>query len=272
MHSRTWTLLALLGAAAPVAGGADVRVVADDSWCREGGDWNGRRARYCEVREASWRAAGPVKADARPNGGIQARGWDGSDVRLRVRVTATGATAEEARALAAQVRVETDGGVRVTGPDSRTQERQWWASIRLDVPRNAELDLEADNGGIHIEDFAGRAKFSTVNGGIHLDRVGGHLVGRTINGGLHVNLTGSEWQGEGLDVTTTNGGVHLEIPSGYNARLETGTVNGGVHSDLPVTTGRRRGHAGGRIETDLGQGGPLLRLQTTNGGLHVSQE
>jgi hypothetical protein len=272
MHSTTWTLMALLTAAAPAAGAADVRLAADDSWCREGGDWNGRRARHCEVREASWRAAGPVKADARPNGGIHARGWDRDEVRLRVRVTATGATTEEARALAAQVRVETDGGVRVTGPESRTQDRQWWASIRLDVPRHAELDLVADNGGIHIEDFSGQARFGTVNGGIHLSGVGGHLEGRTVNGGLHVSLSGTEWEGEGLDVSTTNGGVHLEIPAGYNARLETGTVNGGVHSDLPLATGRRRGHAGGRIETDLGRGGQLLRLPTTNGGLHVSQE
>ena len=271
MHSRTWTLIAVLAAAAPAARAAEVRVSADDSWCREG-DGNYRRARHCEVREASWRPAGQVKADARPNGGIQARGWDRDEVRLRVRVTATGATTEEARALAAQVRVETEGGVRVTGPESRNGERGWWANIRLDVPRQAELDLQADNGGIHLEDFAGRATFSTVNGGVHLSGVGGRLEGSTVNGGLHVSLSGSEWEGEGLDVRTTNGGVHLQIPAGYNARLETATVNGGVHSDLPVTSGRRRGQAGGRIETDLGRGGQLLRLQTTNGGLHVSQE
>ena len=273
MHSRTWTLMALLASAATAAGAAEMRVVADDAWCREGrGDWHGGRGRHCEVREATWRAAGVVKADARPNGGIQVKGWDRDEVRVRVRVNATGATVEEARALAAQVRVETDGGVRVTGPERNTRDRQWWASIRLDVPRSAELELEADNGGIHFEDFAGRAKFSTVNGGIHLAGVGGHLLGSTINGGLHVTLSGSEWDGEGLDLSTTNGGVHLEIPSGYNARLETSTVNGGVHSDLPVATGRRRGHSGGRIETDLGRGGQLLRLITTNGGLHIDTE
>jgi hypothetical protein len=270
MHSRTWTLMALLAAAAPLAA-ADLRVSADDSWCREDGDWGSRRPRYCEVRETSWPAAGTVRADSRPNGGIEVRGWSRDEVRLRVRVSATGATMEEARALAAQVRVETDGGVKVTGPESRSEERRWSASIRLDVPRNTELDLQADNGGIHIGDFIGRANFSTVNGGIHLEGVGGRIAGTTVNGGLHVALTGSEWEGEGLDVSTTNGGVHLEIPSGYNARLLTGTVNGGVHTDLPVTTSRR-GRSGARIETDLGRGGAVLRLETTNGGLHVSQD
>ena len=273
MHSRTWTVIAVVLAAAPAAGTADMRVVSDDAWCREGrGDWHGGRGRHCEVREATWRATGLVKADARPNGGIQVKGWDRDEVRARVRVNATGATVEEARALAAQVRVETDGGVRVTGPETRSRERQWWASIRLDVPRDAELDLQADNGGIHFEGFSGRATFSTVNGGIHLEGTGGDLRGTTRNGGLHVKLVGSEWEGEGLDLTTTNGGVHLAIPADYNARLETATVHGGVHSDLPATSGRRRGHSGGRIEAELGRGGPLLRLMTTNGGLHVSRE
>jgi hypothetical protein len=263
--------VAALAVVSPLAGAAEPRVIPDDPWCREDGDWSRRSERYCEVRETSWRAAGPVKADSRPNGGIEVKGWDRDEVRLRVRVSANARTKEEARALAGQVRLETDGVVRVTGPENRTRESNWWASMRLEVPRNAELDLQADNGGIHLEDFAGRAKFSTVNGGIHLDGVGGQIEGTTVNGGLHVALSGSEWQGEGLDVSTTNGGVHLEIPAGYNAHLETGTVNGGVHSDLPVTAGRR-GRSGARIETDLGHGGRRLRLETTNGGLHVSQD
>ena len=55
--------------------------------------------------------------------------------QLRVRVNVTAPTTEEARAIAAQVRVETDGTIRVTGPESRTRDRNWWASIRLDVRR-----------------------------------------------------------------------------------------------------------------------------------------
>jgi DUF4097 and DUF4098 domain-containing protein YvlB len=270
MHSRAWTLMAVLAVAAPLKA-AELRVVTDDDWCNRDGDLGGRRERYCEVRETSWRASGPVKADSRPNGGIEVKGGGRDDVRLRVRVTATGATAEEARALASQVRVETDGGVRIIGPESRTRDRNWSASIRLDVPNGSELELQADNGGIHIGDFNGRAKFNTVNGGIHLEDVGGRMEGATVNGGLHVSLTGSEWDGEGLDVSTTNGGVHLDIPKGYNARLQTGTVNGGVHSDLPFVSGRH-GRTGAHIETDLGRGGPLLRLETTNGGLHISQD
>jgi hypothetical protein len=268
MDSRTWTMAAaLLAASAAPALAADAGM-SNDEWCRENG-WNGRRARFCEVREVSLPVGQRLHVDARPNGGIEARGWDRNEARLRVRITATADTQDEARAVASQVRVVTEGAIRATGPENRDGERRWWASFRLDVPRDAQLDLQADNGGLHVAGIAGHVRLSTVNGGIHLDGAGGKVEGSTSNGGVHVNLTGSEWDGEGLDLRTTNGGVHLEIPSGYNARLEASTVNGGIHSDLPVAGGNRRRNA--RIDTDLGRGGAPLHLETQNGGLHIER-
>ena len=43
----------------------------------------------------------------------------------------------------------------------------------------------------------------------------------------------------GWTSTTTNGGVHLEVPANYSARLETSTVNGGMHADYPLTGDRQ---------------------------------
>jgi hypothetical protein len=269
MRSTIWMLIAAGLATTPAQAGGSRD--GDGDWCREGGDWGSRQARHCEVRDAVLTARGAIQVNSRPNGGIRVHGWDKGETRLRVKVEARADTEAEAKALAAQVRIETDGTVRATGPDKR-DEQGWWVSFRLDVPRQTDLHLEAGNGGITIEDVNGTMAFETSNGGIHLKRVAGKLQGRTTNGGVHVELEGSEWEGEGLDVTTTNGGVHLELPDSYNARLETGTVNGRVHAgDLPVT-GQRHGRNGGRIETDLGRGGRLLRLQTTNGGVHIGRD
>jgi hypothetical protein len=265
MRSSSWTAVAVLALGSVVAG-ADVRVVEDDAWCREDGWSDG--ARHCEVREATLPAGSLLAVDARPNGGIQVQGWDGSDVRLRVKVVATADSEAEARDIVGDVRVELADTVKAVGP-ARRRGRGWYASYRLDVPRGARLRLEADNGGLHLERFSGEAELNTVNGGLHLDRVGGHVRGETVNGGVHLQLSGTEWQGEGLDLRTTNGGLHLAIPAKYNARLEAGTVNGGVHSDVPPTTRGR--HTGGRIETDLGTGGKLIHVETTNGGLHLQR-
>jgi DUF4097 and DUF4098 domain-containing protein YvlB len=91
---------------------------------------------------------------------------------------------------------------------------------------------------------------------------------RTTNGGVDVTLTGEKWDGDALDLHSTNGGVRMRVPEDYSARLETRTVNGGVHVDFPVTV---QGRIGREISTTLGKGGALVRAETTNGGVHVSR-
>ncbi len=268
MRSSCWTLLGLGVLAAVPSSAGDMRVVADESWCRQDtGGWR-HAPRHCEVRETALAAGGTLAVDARPNGGIEVRGWDRNEVRLRVMVVATGASDAEAQALAQRVQVETSGSVRATGPEGGHRSG-WWASFRLDVPREQALRLQADNGGLHLSRLAGDVELSTVNGGLQLDEVGGRVHGRTVNGGIHVELAGSEWDGDGVDLATTNGGVHIELPADYNARLEASTVNGGVSSDVPVASRSRR--TGGTVALELGHGGALLHLQTTNGGLHIAR-
>jgi hypothetical protein len=63
--------------------------------------------------------------------------------------------------------------------------------------------------------------------------------------------------------------VSLTIPRTYNARLETGTTNGGMNIDFPITV---RGMIGKRIQTQLGSGGPMVRVVTMNGGVRVRQQ
>jgi len=62
--------------------------------------------------------------------------------------------------------------------------------------------------------------------------------------------------------------VSLTIPRGYNARLETGTTNGGMRLDFPITV---QGLIDKHIHTQLGSGGPLVRVITTNGGVRISE-
>jgi DUF4097 and DUF4098 domain-containing protein YvlB len=99
--------------------------------------------------------------------------------------------------------------------------------------------------------------------------MGGDVDGRTTNGGVTVDLEGATWQGSGLDVQTTNGGVHLAIPAQYSAHLETGTVNGSLKIDFPVTV---QGTIGRSLSTDLGSGGPTLRVSTSNGGVKITRK
>lgn len=240
------------------------RVVPGDGWCndRDGGS---DRARHCEVREATLRPSGAVAVDAAPNGGIQVTAGAGNEVLVQAKVMAVASSEEEARRIASGVRIGTSGTISAEGPTTRS--RDWWTvSYRLTVPTRTDLDLRSHNGGITLSGVRGRTEFETTNGGVKIADAGGSVHGRTTNGGVRVSFTGSSWDGDGLDVATTNGGVVLEVPSDFNAHLETGTVNGGVQIDFPV---RVQGRLGRQLSTDLGSGGPTIRAVTTNGGVTV---
>lgn len=244
--------------------GTDADPCAGDSWN------NNDYRQHCEVRDSSL-AAGPLTVDAGDNGGITVEAWDRNEIRVRAVVRGSAGSDERARELANGVQVQSGGGrVSATGPD-RTDRREWWSvSYRINVPRKNDLDLNANNGGISITGVSGNVRFDTTNGGVRLTDLAGRVNGSTRNGGLTVNLGGDRWDGEGIDVQTSNGGVTLAVPEGYNAQLETRTVNGGFRSDIPLTIqgelSTRRG-----ISTQLGSGGPTVSVRTTNGGVKIGR-
>ncbi len=238
-----------------------------DDWCDDH-NWGDERERYCEVREITL-PTGAISVDAGHNGGVSVRAWDRNEILVQVKVQARDEDGRDAAArLADRVEINTSGNdISASGPD-RLKDRSWWASYRVYVPRNTDLDLEAHNGGIGIYGVEGRIRFDTQNGGVTLDRVAGDVQGRTSNGGLTVELAGSRWEGDGLDVETKNGGVKVAIPENYNAEFETGTRNGSIRIDFPVTVS---GEIRRQLRTTLGSGGAPVRVITTNGGVRVGR-
>jgi putative adhesin len=233
--------------------------------------YNSDRPSYCEVREETIAtgAVNPLDVDAGQNGGIRVRGWDRPDVHMRARVTASADTEADARQLVAGVRIVTGGGsIHAEGPASRGN-GGWSVSFELDVPRSAILTLHTHNGGISLADFQGTANFHAVNGGVSLTNVGGDIRGETQNGGVTVDLSGDRWDGAGLDVETTNGGIQLAVPEHYSAALDTATTHGRVRIDFPVVV---NGRINNHIETTLGAGGAKIRAVTTNGGVRIRRK
>lgn len=237
--------------------------------CRENNYYNDRLVSNCEIREQTLApSGGAIAIDGRQNGGISVKGWDQGQILVRARVQAGAPTAAEAEALGKQVRIETSGAkIHATGPESK-RDYNWDVSYEVFVPRRADLSLETHNGGIAIADVNGKIDFSALNGGVVLKGVGGAVRGSTTNGGLMIQLSGDRWDGESMDVSTTNGGVILSVPENYSAHIETGTVNGGVNTEFPVTV---KGEVTKQIALNLGSGGATVRAMTTNGGVHLKK-
>jgi len=232
-------------------------------------NWDHDRANFCELRNFTLPPQSKLSVDGRQNGGVSFHGWNRNEVRVIALIQVNASDDNQAAALAKQITVSTEGGrIRADGPV--VQGRSWWSvSYEIYVPRHSNLAAVTQNGGVSAESVEGDLDFQAVNGGIRVDDVAGDVRGETTNGGVSATLSGSSWRGRGLDLRTMNGGVSLTIPRAYNARLETGTTNGGMRIDFPITV---HGMIGKRIQTQLGSGGPVVRVVTTNGGVRVRQQ
>lgn len=262
----TCTALLCLAASAALAQSENSRYSLT---CRDdGNNYGSSRARHCEVKEQTLPGGGALDVDASQNGGISVKGWERNEVLVRYRVQTQAPTQAAADNLASQIQLSTSGGqVRATGPEPAGN-AYWDVSYEIFVPRQSSLSLHTHNGGISVTDVSGRVQFEATNGGVALKRLGGNVSGETVNGGLAVELTGNTWDGEGLDVKTTNGGLSVSVPENYSAHLETGTVNGGLNISPSIAEVKRETK---RLSLDLGGGGTNLRIYTTNGGVSIKR-
>lgn len=237
--------------------------------CRDNNWYGDRLVGNCEIREQTLAPTGAtITIDGRQNGGVSVKGWDQNQVLVRARVQTGAPSAEEAADLARQIRIETSGAkIFASGPENR-KNYHWDVSFEVFVPRRSDLSLETHNGGISIAEVSGRIEFNATNGGVVLRKVGGAVRGSTTNGGLVVELSGDRWDGETLDVSTTNGGVTMTVPENYSAHLETGTVNGSISVDFPVTV---QGRITKELAVNLGSGGATVKAMTTNGGVRIKR-
>ncbi|WP_046246942.1 DUF4097 family beta strand repeat-containing protein [Hymenobacter terrenus] len=238
--------------------------------CEEGNwSWrNGENKRFCETRDLTMSAptGQPLTIDGGANGGITVHGWAGSNVRIRAKVQSWASSEAEAQSRVKSVTISTaNNKILATSAD---KDEHYSVSYEIFVPRQTALALNTVNGGIHLDNLQSDIKFHAVNGGVSLASLGGQVSGLTVNGGLNITLTGNKWDGKGLDVETTNGGIHWKLPQDYSAQLFTSTNMGNIRTALPVT---KSGMFHKELTASLGKGGVAVKAVTTNGGISVDQ-
>ena len=247
----------------------------NDDWlrdCRESWGTRSTRARHCEIREAALRPPREaLTVDPGNNGGIHIQGWDEDSIAITARIAVQAYSAADAEAIARDIKIEASGAtIRATGPRDLGRNKHWSVNFIVMVPQKTSLTLATENGPLSVRDVIGNMDLSTSNGPLSLYAVGGDVHARAQNGPLTVKLDGSRWEGAGLDAETMNGPAHLLIPEVYNARIEFGTVNGPMSVGFPITV-TLNGRVRDRISTTLGNGGPPIRVMTTNGPMTVDR-
>lgn len=135
--------------------------------------------------------------------------------------------------------------------------------------RYERVAARTTNGQVSVENASGELEAATTNGGVTVRNFEGRVRARSTNG--NVRLEGLTFKG-GVEARTTNGSIRLGIksPESVNADLRARTTNGSITVDFPVTLQNLR-QTRRLVEARIGQGGPEIDLQTTNGSITIGR-
>jgi len=206
------------------------------------------------------------------NGRIQVEASAGNQVEIVAQKKARGMSEDAAKEAADRVEIkETVSSSSIHIETKMPQTSGMFrgsaeVSYSVRVPAGADVKLTTVNGGIELSRLTGKIDVETTNGGIVAREVGGPIQASTTNGGVEVELT--QVASGGVKLECVNGGIKLRLPSEAAATISASVANGGIDADglkLETTDSSRRS-----LEARLNGGGPMIKIEGTNGGIKLA--
>lgn len=202
------------------------------------------------------------------NGAVTATTWD----RNYVRVTATENGSRRRIENTQIVPSQQDGVIRIRtlsrhrhhffvffgGPEVAR------VDYELLLPAQMEVSLETVNGTVSTKDRQGTQRLNTVNGRVDAENTFGAVHAETVNGGIFVHY--AKFAGE-THLSTVNGSIEAEIPSGSSVSYHLSTINGGISAGDQDYSGH--GWGGKTMTGTLDGGGISFHASTVNGSIHI---
>jgi DUF4097 and DUF4098 domain-containing protein YvlB len=203
------------------------------------------------------RVKGPARRDS---GGLTIGVHISPAARLRVAVP---------RNLTLQARTE-DGAIKAENLEGRLVLRTGDGSVTADR-LSGEVEIHTGDGGIRAEKLDGRLNLETEDGSITVDARPSVLKARTGDGAIRVQVQADTVMSDAWDLSTGDGSVTLTLPSGFNAEIDAETSDGAVRSSHPALKveqdGEGRRESRRELKTRMGEGGPVLRVRTSDGSI-----
>lgn len=132
------------------------------------------------------------------------------------------------------------------------------------VPPGVTIDARTSTGSVKVYGTNAGVVARSVNGNVTVFDVSGPMDLSTTNGNVELSAD-SLADADSIRLTTTNGGIHAELPATLQGNFDLSTVNGAVHSDLPITGTKKRG----RLQGQIGSSSRAVKMRAVNGTVTV---
>lgn len=223
------------------------------------------------------------------NGYITIIGSDVADCNMTATIIAKAISEEDAQKLAEEVKVTLEplGNELIAKIEKPQCHRNCSVRVNINatVPNRTNLQLITHNGSLKlsnitgqitgtthngkviVEKISGTTFLQTHNGGIYAKDIAGDVKLRTHNGKVKAYFSQSAPPDSDISMKTHNGGIYLDAPENFSAKVDVSTHNGSIHTDLPITilgkvTKRR-------LTGTIGTGQGKLHLKTHNGSIKI---
>ena len=149
-----------------------------------------------------------------------------------------------------------------------------------------QIHLQTGSGDVRAQEIAGSVKGQTGSGNIEVAEVGagdidlhtgsGNIISHGVQGGFRGETGSGDVTAEGSqsgtwDIRTGSGNVHVRLPASaaFDADISSSSGSVNVNSPIEMTVQGRIGDAHKSIHGKVRGGGPLLRVHTGSGDIHI---
>jgi hypothetical protein len=149
-----------------------------------------------------------------------------------------------------------------------------------------EIRLQTGSGNIRARHISGAVRGGTGSGDVEIDEAAsgdidlhtgsGNINARGVQGGFHGETGSGDVTAEGTqtgswEIRTGSGNVHVRLPSNaaFDADISTSSGTVDVGEPIEMTVQGRVGDTHKQIHGKVHGGGPLLRVRTGSGDIHI---
>ena len=161
-----------------------------------------------------------------------------------------------------------NGSVHVEGLHGRLDAETSNGRIEL-ASVDGDAQVKTSNGNVEVRELRGSLDATTSNSSINadIDRATRDIRANTNNGSIRLDLPPDF--SAGVHAHTSNSSIAVRLPASTNAHVIASTSNDSISSDFEMTVHGAIGKT--HLEGDIGRGGPLVDLDTSNGSIRIQK-